>query len=70
VSNILVSMPGTNSTRTVLITGHYDSHPPAPGAGDDGLSTVAMLEAIRVLHASPALRNDVLFLFTDGEELR
>ncbi len=69
ISNILVRLPGTDSTQTVLVTGHYDSHPPAPGAGDDGLSTVAMLETIRVLHASPALRNDVLFLFSDGEEL-
>jgi hypothetical protein len=69
VSNILVLLPGTGSTGTVLVTGHYDSHPPAPGAGDDGLSTVAMLEAIRVMHASSSLRNDILFLFSDGEEL-
>ena len=69
VSNILVRLPGTDSTGTVLITGHYDSHPPAPGAGDNGISTVAMLESIRVLQASQTLRNDVLFLFTDGEEL-
>jgi hypothetical protein len=69
LSNILVRLPGTDSTQMVLVTGHYDSHPPSPGAGDDGLSTVAMLESIRVLHASPSLRNDVLFLFTDGEEL-
>lgn len=69
VTNILVRLPGTDPTGTVLVTGHYDSHPPAPGAGDDGLSTVAMLEALRVLQAGPALRNDLLFLFTDGEEL-
>lgn len=68
VSNILVLLPGTDSTQKVLVTGHYDSHPPAPGAGDDGLSTVAMLESIRVLNANNPLRNDVLFLFTDGEE--
>lgn len=68
VSNILVRIPGTDSTGTVIVTGHYDSHPPAPGAGDDGISAAAMLEAIRVLHANPRLRNDVLFLFTDGEE--
>jgi len=69
ISNILVRVPGTDPTGTVLVTGHYDSHPPAPGAGDDGMSVAAMLEAIRVLHASPSLRNDLLFLFTDGEEL-
>ena len=69
VSNILVRLPGTDSTGTLLVTGHYDSHPPAPGAGDDGLSTVAMLEALRVLKTRLPLRNNVLFLFTDGEEL-
>lgn len=68
-SNILVRLSGTDPTRTVLVTGHYDSHPPSPGAGDNGISVAAMLESIRVLHASPALRNDVLFLYTDGEEL-
>jgi hypothetical protein len=68
-SNILVRIPGSNPTLPVLVTGHYDSHPPAPGAGDDGISTVAMLESLRVLHASPALRNDAVFLFSDGEEL-
>ncbi len=68
VSNILVRLPGTNPGQAVLVTGHYDSHFPAPGGGDDGLSTAAMLEAVRVLHASAPLRNDVLFLWTDGEE--
>ncbi len=52
----------------MVITGHYDSHYPAPGAGDDGLSSAAMLEAVRVLKAGPPLQNDVLFLWTDGEE--
>lgn len=69
ISNILVQIPGTASTGTLLVTGHYDSHPPAPGAGDDGISTAAILETIRVLRANPPLANDVLFLFTDGEEL-
>jgi hypothetical protein len=69
VSNILVRLPGSNPTLPVLVTGHYDSHPPAPGAGDDGISTVAMLESLRVLHARPTLRNEILFLFSDGEEL-
>jgi hypothetical protein len=69
VTNILVLLPGTDSTGMVLVTGHYDSHPPAPGAGDNGISTAAMLESLRVLQRSTPLRNDVLFLFTDGEEL-
>ncbi len=69
LSNILVRLPGTDSTGTVLVSGHYDLHPPAPGAGDDGISVVAMLETLRVLSAGKPLRNDLLFLFTDGEEL-
>ena len=69
VSNILVYIPGTDPTGMVIVTGHYDSATVAPGAGDDGISVAAMLEAMRALHANPPLRNDVLFLFTDGEEL-
>ncbi|PWB49532.1 MAG: hypothetical protein C3F13_19220 [Anaerolineales bacterium] len=68
ISNILVRLTGTNNSKSVLISGHYDSNSSAPGAGDDGISVVAMLESIRVLRASEPLRNDVLFLFTDGEE--
>jgi hypothetical protein len=52
----------------VLITAHYDSVPVGPGAGDDGASVAAMLETMRVLEAGPPLKNDVVFLFTDGEE--
>ncbi len=68
LENILVRLPGTDPTLVTMITGHYDSNPFTPGAGDDGISTVAMLESIRALHAGTSLRNDVLFLFTDGEE--
>jgi hypothetical protein len=66
--NIIVTLPGNDPTGKVLITGHYDTHFGAPGAGDDGVSTVAMLEAIRVLETEQKLRNDLVFLFSDGEE--
>ena len=69
LANILMRIPGNDPSLAVLVSGHYDSHPPAPGAGDDGISVVAMLESLRVFRASQALRNDILFLFTDGEEL-
>jgi Peptidase family M28 len=68
VANILVHLPGTDNTKAVLVSGHYDSNSAAPGAGDDGVSVAAMLESLRVLSASPGLRNDIVFLFTDGEE--
>jgi hypothetical protein len=64
----MVRVPGTgHSGRDVLIT-HYDSAPAAPGAGDDGVQVVAMLEALRELRAGNAMRNDLALIFTDGEE--
>ncbi len=69
IENVLVRLPGTASTGLVVITGHYDSHAPAPGAGDNGISVAAMLEAMRTLSVGPAPRNNTLFLFTDGEEM-
>jgi hypothetical protein len=67
--NVIVRMPGTaNSTRDVLITAHYDSAPTAPGAADNGMAVAAMLETMRVLQAHEPLANDIVFLFTDGEE--
>ena len=68
VENVIVRVPGTNPTYDVLITAHYDSFPGAPGAADDGVSVAAMLETMRALKSGPPLKNDVVFLFTDGEE--
>ena len=47
---------------------HYDSVPFGPGAADDGAGVVTLLETARALKAGPPLKNDVIFLFTDGEE--
>jgi len=47
---------------------HYDSVPSGPGAADDGSGVVALLEILRALRSIPPLRNDILFVFTDGEE--
>jgi hypothetical protein len=67
--NVIVRLPGTSdSGRDVLITAHYDSTPGGPGAGDNGMAVAAMLETMRVLHAREPLANDVVLLFTDGEE--
>jgi hypothetical protein len=66
--NVVVDLPGSRSTGAILVTAHYDSAAGAPGAGDDGVGVVATLEAMRVLAGAPPLRNDVVFLFTDGEE--
>jgi hypothetical protein len=51
-----------------LVVAHYDSVPTGPGASDDGAGVAAMLETARALKAGPLLKNDVILLFTDGEE--
>ncbi|MFI5622471.1 M20/M25/M40 family metallo-hydrolase [Nocardioides sp. NPDC051685] len=67
--NVIVRMPGTShAAHDVLITAHYDSTPNGPGAGDNGMAVAVMLETMRVLHAREPLTNDIVFLFTDGEE--
>ena len=70
--NLMARIPGTSTTnepvRAVALVCHHDSVPTGPGAGDDGAAVAALLETARALKAGPALRNDVLLLFTDGEE--
>lgn len=69
VENIVARLKGTSGAGdAVALVAHYDSVPAGPGAGDDGAGVAALLETLRVLRAGPPLRNDVLFLFTDGEE--
>lgn len=69
VVNILARVPGQDSTRAVVLAAHYDSVPNAPGAGDAGNGIAAILETTRALLAGPPLRNDVIVLFTDAEEV-
>lgn len=66
--NIVARLKGTGSGKAVLLVGHYDSVPVSPGASDDGSAVVVILETLRALQADPRLRNDVIALFTDGEE--
>jgi hypothetical protein len=70
VKNVVARMPGSaGNGQAVMLVAHYDSVMHSFGASDDGAGVVALLEAARALKAGPALRNDVIFLFTDGEEL-
>ena len=68
VYNVLARLPGSANTKAVMLAGHYDSVSAGPGASDDGHSVAMQLETLRALRASPRLRNDVVFLFTDSEE--
>ncbi len=68
VHNVLVRLPGRVSGKALLLMAHYDSTYTGPGAADDGASVAAILETLRALKTLPALQNDLICLFTDGEE--
>jgi len=68
VENVLARLKGAGGGKAVLLVAHYDSVPNSFGASDDGSAVAALLETLRALQAGPSLKNDVIFLFTDGEE--
>jgi len=78
LTNVYAILPGSdpaNTSRIVLVTGHYDSRNSetndatgaSPGANDDGSGTAVSLECARVLsqHKFPAT---IIFLTVAGEE--
>ncbi|MET0647795.1 MAG: M20/M25/M40 family metallo-hydrolase [Pyrinomonadaceae bacterium] len=69
VENVLARLGGTSNTKAVLLVAHYDSVSTGFGASDDGAGVGALLETARALKAGPVPKNDVIFLFTDGEEV-
>lgn len=69
VHNLLVRIPGTQSGKALLLSAHYDSTPFSPGAADNAASVAAVLEALRPYTHGKRLRNDVIVLFSDGEEM-
>jgi hypothetical protein len=68
VHNIIGRLRGASSVKSVLLVAHYDSVPTSAGASDDGAGVVTILESVRALKSSAPLQNDVIVLFTDGEE--
>lgn len=66
--NIVATLPGSDPTRRVFLVAHYDSTMNSPGASDDGAAVAAILETVRALKSGPKLRNDIVVVFTDGEE--
>jgi hypothetical protein len=69
VRNAMARIVGRESAHAVMLAAHYDSVPAGPGAGDDGAGVATELEIARILTPGPRLAHDVIFLFTDGEEL-
>lgn len=69
VRNILARLAGHDLTGSVLLVAHYDGVPGAPAAADDGAGVATIVETLRALRAMDPLRNDVVVLLSDGEEL-
>lgn len=68
VVNVMARIPGTVGSKAVVLMGHYDSVPTTPGANDNAAAVAVILEIGRVLLNGPAPTNDIILLFTDGEE--
>jgi len=70
VRNVVARLKGSGGDgRAVMLVAHYDSVAAGPGASDDGDGVATLLETARALKAGPPPRDDVIFLFTEGEEV-
>jgi prepilin-type processing-associated H-X9-DG protein len=69
VHNVMGRRPGTAPGGALLLAAHYDTVAGSPGAADNAAAVAALLEAARALVAGPPAPHDVIFLFTDGEEI-
>jgi hypothetical protein len=69
VYNVVGKLPGSSPTGAIMLVAHYDSAPMSHGASDDGAGVATLLETLRSLTSQPRMQNDVIFLFTDGEEI-
>ena len=66
---VIARIPGTDNTGAIAFSAHYDSVPYGPGATDDIGGCITMLEAARAFANQPRMRNDLLFIFADAEEV-
>jgi len=68
IENIVAVKKGTTDNPAVMLTAHYDSAPATAAAADDGAGIAAMLEIASNFASMPKTKNDIVFLFADGEE--
>ncbi len=68
--NVVATLPGTNhsSNATFLISGHYDTVLPSPGADDDGSGAAAVL-AIANIMSKYTFNYTIRFIAFSGEEV-
>lgn len=68
VVNVHAALPADHGTDRIVLVAHYDSALDSPGASDDGVGVVAILELARHLARRAPRRNRIEVLFTDAEE--
>lgn len=66
--NVVARLPGTAKSSAILLMAHYDSVSSGPGAADDAAGVATILETVRALKTGTPLKDDLIVLFTDGEE--
>lgn len=78
VDNIIARYPagdhrgndqGSVPKNAIAIVAHYDTVPHSFGACDDGAAVAAMIETARALRGTDRTQNNIVFLFTDAEEV-
>ncbi|HEX7316982.1 MAG TPA: M28 family peptidase [Pyrinomonadaceae bacterium] len=69
VHNVVATIQGTDPSRRIVLTAHYDTVLTSPGAGDDAAGVATLLEAGRALAVEYGGGPNVTLLFTDAEEV-
>lgn len=69
VENVFTRLKGTGGGKAVLLVAHYDSVSVGPGANDNGTGIASLLETLRALKEGSPLKNDVMVLLSDAEEI-
>ena len=69
-----IAVPALPERSALIFTAHYDRTPQSPGANDNGAAVFQLIEAALQVKAGQnngkkTVKDRVLFIFTDGEEL-
>ncbi|WBF45727.1 M28 family metallopeptidase [Serratia rubidaea] len=67
--NLIVRHTVAGATDSVIFMAHYDSVGTAPGASDNGMAVASLLQLMRETISRDDVKNNIIFLFTDAEEL-
>ncbi|PRP76888.1 endoplasmic reticulum metallopeptidase 1-like [Planoprotostelium fungivorum] len=75
VTNVIVRLknPNRETSEAVLISSHWDSAIDSPGAADDGIGVVCLLDILQTfshdLHLWESCLHDLIFIWNGAEEL-